>query len=298
MSRSGTSAVVEAFALSGFAAAADGDLMPAGPHNPRGHWERTSVWLANERILADLGGTWLDPPAALAQLAQRERLTPQLRVLVQDLLLAAGPAPVALKDPRIGALLPLWGEIVEDLFHPVLVVREPLAVAASLAARDGTPLVFGLAGWEVHMIALLNHLKGREVTVARYDELVEHPDEASALVGAATLHVDPERRAAVDPAAAPAAFDATLRHHRDPAAGLGADGLTACQGRVWGTLAALPSGTQRLELPGLPAHATAVAHDAVRAETARVAAQRAVLGQAARIQELASAPVPPSDRSP
>jgi hypothetical protein len=44
----------------------------------------------------------------------------------------AGGAPVVVKDPRIGVLLPLWDDLLRSTLHPVLVVRDPFRASWAL----------------------------------------------------------------------------------------------------------------------------------------------------------------------
>lgn len=133
--------------------------MPATRENPRGYWENLGVHEANEAVLGELDANWFDPPTR-ARIAAGEHLGGRLRTALDLLIETAEPAPVVLKDPRIGLLLRLWGPVLEGRLHPVLVVRAPTEVAASLATRDGTPPALGLAGWEVHLTRVLDYLGG------------------------------------------------------------------------------------------------------------------------------------------
>lgn len=173
MGRSGTSAVTRMFTSTGFFAGRQDDLMPATEANPTGHWENLGVWRAKERVLEKLAGSWFDPPSASAQLAAREWAVPLLRSEVDRLLSESGHRPVAIKDPRINVMMPLWGAIIWERFHPVLVIRHPVEIALSLQRRDGTPPMFALGGWELHMTTLLAELDGRQVAVAPYARLIE-----------------------------------------------------------------------------------------------------------------------------
>lgn len=273
---------------SGFSAGREADLMPATRDNPRGYWENLGIFRANEAVLDELGATWFDPPSPDRITASRD-LDSGLRSAVELLIETAGPAPVVLKDPRIGVLLDLWGPILDGLLHPVLVVRPPTEVAASLAARDGTPRALGLAGWEVHTTRVLHHLRGRRVTVAPYARLLADPGQAAATVNAAAGHLESGRRGLVDSADAPTAMIAALRRHRPDPRELD-DCLTAAQARLWGILAGLEPGDQVIEVPsdftGTPSeHAV----EAVRDETRRVAGCRESSDRAMRIDDLNAA---------
>lgn len=141
MHRSGTSATARVVNLLGADIAHD--LMPAvAGNNDRGFWESISVAKIHDSLLDALGSAWDDPlslpdrwlEADVARDAKR-RLSDEIRKSF------AGSRLFVVKDPRIGRLLPLWLEFLDELeIEPVIVisVRNPLEVAASLKNRDQT----------------------------------------------------------------------------------------------------------------------------------------------------------------
>ena len=133
---------------SGFSAGREADLMPATRDNPRGYWENLGSSAPTKPSSTSSGQPGRPSQPRPDDPASRDLRRSGLggRAADRD----GRTAPVVLKDPRIGVLLDLWGPILDGLLHPVLVVRPPTEVAASLAARDGTPRALGLAGWEVH----------------------------------------------------------------------------------------------------------------------------------------------------
>ena len=248
MGRSGTSAATRALVASGFYAGADSELMEANATNPAGFWENLALLRINEEILSGTGGTWFTPPTSEAQLAARQWAEPKLRTVLRELLAEAGGAPVAIKDPRIGVLSKLWGPVIDASLHPVLVVRNPVEIALSLATRDGTPTAFGLASWELHMAGLLEYLNGRAVTVARYVELVRSREAVMTFVGDVAGRLTPECVARVDVAAAPNAIQPELYHNRAAFSDLSAH-LTGRQADLWQFLDGLSPGIQVLGAP-------------------------------------------------
>jgi hypothetical protein len=268
--RSGTSMVTRMFAGAGFHVGGGERLLAANEANPEGYFERTDVYEANERILAELDGTWYSPPPPDRLAAARERVAPELRNLLGDLLAEAGPAPLALKDPRIGALLPLWHPLLDGLLHPVLAIRHPLEIARSLATRDGTPVPISLAAWEVHMSGLLDALDGRLATVVQHRELLAEPRVAAEVVALARARLVPERAGRVDPDAAATAIEPRL--HRSRADDEVTGQLTARQAQLWELLGRLPTGDVRLRAPAELRAASPAALEAVQVEARREAA--------------------------
>ncbi len=156
--------------------------------------------------------------------------------------------PIVVKDPRIGSMLPLWGPIVVEYLHPVLVVRNPIEVSRSLSRRDGTPMPYGLAIWELHMTSLLQHLHGRTVTVAPYARLLEDGAIAERIVTLAAERIDPGRARRVRPLNAPRALDHEL-HHNVARPGDDRELLTRRQRELWRLLESLFPGDQRIDVP-------------------------------------------------
>lgn len=155
MHRSGTSAVAQLLHENGYFAGASADLMPANFSNRYGHFEHQLLHKLNEPLLLSLGGTWSSPPLLSAIEEAAATLRDHIATPVTNLIEAlAQQGPVVLKDPRITLLLPVWASLLPRATLAVC-VRNPVAVAQSLQARNGTPLLVGLAMWEVYNAAVL-----------------------------------------------------------------------------------------------------------------------------------------------
>ncbi|MGH8075357.1 MAG: hypothetical protein ACREO4_15000 [Lysobacter sp.] len=139
MHRSGTSAM--AGVLDKLGVELGDELLPPTKDNPKGYFENAKIVDAHEVMFAALGRAWHDPrplPGSWVQdnaavMAQRE-LAGVLGVLFAD------SGIVAVKDPRSSRVLPLWREVAEQAgarVAPVIMVRHPDEVAASLHRRDG-----------------------------------------------------------------------------------------------------------------------------------------------------------------
>ena len=284
MGRSGTSAVTRMFARTGFFAGCHDDLMPATQANPTGHWENLRIWRANEQILHRLAGSWFDPPPVAAQVAARDWATSPLRFELDCIIAQAGDAPVAIKDPRIGVMLPLWRPIIAARLQPVLVIRDPVEIASSLARRDGTPPSATIAAWELHMACLLEHLDGQMVTVAPYAHLLAEPYLGPQIVEQAAAQIAPTRRIRVQVSAASEALDPAFHHNR-VASGDHDAHLTGRQARLWTYLSSLPAGNQTLD-PGDLRLPSRTARSRVRSETERVRVAESLATERARALDL------------
>ena len=248
MGRSGTSAVAGMFTSAGFFAGHDDDVLPATPSNARGHHENLGVLQTNERVLEELAGRWYNAPPRAAQLAAADRIVPLLRGEIERMLRDADGLPIVVKDPRIGCMLPLWEPIIAEYLHPVLVIRNPIEISRSLCRRDRTPLPYGLAIWELHMTALLQHLDGRTVTVAPYAHLLEDGAIAERIVTLAAESIDPGRARHVRSRHAFRALDHAL-HHNVARPGDDRELLTRRQDELWRLLGSLRPGNQRIDVP-------------------------------------------------
>lgn len=141
MHRSGTSAVTRSLGLAG--GVMPREPMPAAADNPRGYWESSRISRFNNRLLVSAGTCWNDPAAIsdgwFQEPARADDVAEAAALLVEEF----HPAGTLIcKDPRICRLLPLWRRafsVAGIAPRAVLVLRNPLEVAASLAARAADP---------------------------------------------------------------------------------------------------------------------------------------------------------------
>lgn len=284
MGRSGTSAVTGMLASAGFFVGERPDLMPATDANPMGHWENMRIYEANEQVLSRLGGSWFDPPDHADQLVAREWALPVLSAAFQAIVGQADGTPIAIKDPRIGVMTPLWHSLIAGRLHPVFVVRNPSEVALSLDRRDGMPIPFALAAWELHITALLDYLAGKVVTVAPYARLTDDPRLGLLVIKQAAAHVEPTRIACLDLAAVRTP-EPEHRHNRVIGNDLDAH-LTSRQLELWRWLSALPPGDQSIDVPAELRNPSIAARAGVRGETSRLRLVAQLVAETRRRAEL------------
>ena len=268
MGRSGTSSVAGLFVASGYFAGQDDELMEPDDGNPAGYYENLNIFRVNEEIISELGATWFAPPAEELQIPLRSTVESKLSEALTELVREAGPAPIVLKDPRIEVMMPLWQPVIEGVLHPVVVIRDPVEIARSLRLRDGTPVAFGLASWEIHMTSLLAHLRGRMVTVARQRDVLASGERARAIVELATAHVSPERAARVNPSDGTGWLRPEL-HRSRAVAGEHERLLTGRQAALWRWLSSFGSTTLVLDPPEQLLSENEEARAAVQAEIDR-----------------------------
>jgi O-antigen biosynthesis protein len=174
MHRSGTSLIARMCNLLG--AEIGRDLMPAGPDNPRGFWEHRGIVELNDRILGSLGLAWNDPlslPEGWATSAEAQALANELRALLTADFAAAGLPMV--KDPRICRLLPLWQPLLRSVgLEPryLIMVRNPLEVERSLAARNGFPAARSFLLWLRYMLEAEQGTRGLPRAFLSYERVL------------------------------------------------------------------------------------------------------------------------------
>lgn len=227
MHRSGTSLLAEALHAGGFGVAEN--LLDTEPAiNSRGFWEDADVVAINETILESLAchwhslnqlpGNWLER-SEIKSLQQEAKALLQKNYCQQAMLV---------KDPRMTRLWAFWQELFADLgieVYPLLLLREPLAVAHSLQSRNGLSLDYGLLLWARYLADLGNSLTGQSWSALDYDDLLADP---AGQIGAALeqLGIDQE----LDTAAITAVADPALRHHhKDCSGAFDAELLASCQ---------------------------------------------------------------------
>ena len=175
MHRSGTSAATQLIALAG--ADLPGRLIESDEHNAKGYFEPWRIAVFNDMRLRAAGSAWHDPFAhpyvAVTDPEQDADWRARARALFQEEYLDA-PIPL-LKDPRVSVLMPIWRPLLEDLGHElrcVIPVRHPLAVAGSLAKRDGFPVEKSVLLWVTYMLAAEAGSRGLKRAFVDYDALL------------------------------------------------------------------------------------------------------------------------------
>lgn len=194
MHRSGTSATTRVVNLLGVPTCDAPDLWGSLPGNPTGYWESASLTQFDEGLLKAVGAAWYWPPAPELASTFASRLA-HVRPHAQTLFRRLHPTESWVwKDPRLCLTLPFWRDALEDGIAAVLVLRQPLEVAASLEARDGLSRQWSLALWERYVRNALVHLEGMRVLVVEYQALLDDPiayaDQTRGFLAAAGVDVD------------------------------------------------------------------------------------------------------------
>ena len=175
MHRSGTSALTGALSILGVDIGTE--LLPAkSDENAKGFFELKEVHSFHERLLLSGGRTW-DTPWPVTSSWLDRIATPSAKAELRGILERnfADSDLWTVKDPRLCHLLPLWREVLTDLAVDAAVihiVREPAAVAASLAKRNGfTNDKSGLL-WLEHNLAAEREGRGLQRAFLTYEDLI------------------------------------------------------------------------------------------------------------------------------
>ncbi|WP_296623025.1 sulfotransferase family protein [Rhizorhabdus sp.] len=212
MHRSGTSALTRLIGHLG--AALPADAIEAHADNARGYWESAAVVKAGDQLLRVARSSWFDVrPLDLSRL-EPSALRSRKDRLWEAVVAAFGDAALmAVKDPRQCRFVPTVVETLAEhgvASRAVLMLRDPAAVARSVARRDGTTPAFAQLLWLRHMIEAERATRGLMRVVVDYDAmLADWRTTASRLLpltGADMLQG--EAAAAID-----AFLDPALRHH-------------------------------------------------------------------------------------
>ncbi len=173
MHRGGTSSVAGLLARLG-AWAGPNETLLRGPDNPRGHYESAALHLACVRRLAAAGGDWRHPPQE-APPAAIDAFRREAGAVIASLDVRR---PWLVKEPRLCLLA---RELLPLLTRPVFVhvVRDPRAVAVSLAARDGLAPGEALQLWEAYTRAAFEASRGWPRVLVDYDALLATPLQAA-----------------------------------------------------------------------------------------------------------------------
>lgn len=175
MHRSGTSAFTGSLAFLGVALPAQ--MLAANSFNPKGYFEPEAVVAANDQLLAKMQRHWND----CRPLTQPEGATRQAAKDHFALLLRTAFAPgsiVALKDPRVSLLLPVWidaARLIGARSRFVVMLRDPIESAASIIRRDGMDEEAAIAVWLRYMFDAELHSRGHPRTIVRAEAFLRNP---------------------------------------------------------------------------------------------------------------------------
>jgi hypothetical protein len=206
--RSGTSLVARILARLGVYLGETADFVAPARDNPQGFFERRDIVALNDELLSRNGGSAIDPPRLEPGWERAPALDPLRReaaALIEGW--TTGRALVGWKDPRTSLTLPFWRTLL-PVELTLLVIRHPLEVASSLAARDGIATDHGSRLFVAYVVSALQ--SDPDAVIVRYQDLFDEPrvqvERLAALLGVTPEPVQVEEAAAF--------VDAGLRNGR------------------------------------------------------------------------------------
>ncbi|HZZ70325.1 MAG TPA: hypothetical protein VFE18_19315 [Phenylobacterium sp.] len=174
MHRSGTSAVTQVLALAG--ASLPENVMAGDEHNAKGYFEPWKIAMFNDGRLRAGGAAWDDifafPYRPLATKAERAWLNRAQALFEEEYGEVRYPL---LKDPRVTVLMPFWRTVLTELevgARCAIPVRHPLAVAGSLARRNGFAAEKSVLIWSAYMLAAEAYTRDLPRAFVSYDGLL------------------------------------------------------------------------------------------------------------------------------
>ena len=178
MHRSGTSAIARSLELLGVRLG--DDLHPAGFDNPSGFWEDRECLKINEELLKHLGSSYDRLDFAWYFSSDNTIIRSMLSKAKQTIVrkLSENGGLWGFKDPRTCRLISFWREVfnaIECDVYYLIVLRNPLSVARSLAKRNAMPFEKTYLLWLQHVLPSVIDSAGKQRLVVDYDQMMEAP---------------------------------------------------------------------------------------------------------------------------
>lgn len=176
MHRSGTSVLTRVLSLMG--ADLPASLMGPSPNNPTGYWESHVVRDFNDRLLAVIGSYWDDwraLPEGWDRSPKVAEFTDEAAELLETEFGTSGF--LVLKDPRVSRLMPFWDQVLRAqglVPRPVLSLRHPMEVAASLAQRNDFAPELSYLLWLRYMLDAERASRGQARVVVSYETVMNN----------------------------------------------------------------------------------------------------------------------------
>src|SRR6266511_4341553 len=175
MHRSGTSALTRVLSLLG--ADLPSNLLRGGSDNTSGYWESADLQQLNDSMLLSAGSSWSDWTKLNSHWYDSEECYVYKRRLTSAIVENfSDSAFFVLKDPRFCRFFPILKKSVEDFgaeLRVILLLRNPIDVAASLQARDGLVSRHSHLLWLRHALDAEADSRGVARTFISYENLLK-----------------------------------------------------------------------------------------------------------------------------
>lgn len=173
MHRSGTSMVTGLLKIIGVHLGPDIELMGPGKDNPTGFFEHKRLSGVNVRVFERLGGDWQNLPKFGKDWEKSDSVNDLKMEGAQIMARLFSYAPIwAFKDPRNSFTYPFWCDAARCPTKALIVMRNPVDVARSLAARQGFPLSKGIELWHEYTKSALSVTKHVPRLIMVYEDFL------------------------------------------------------------------------------------------------------------------------------
>lgn len=164
MHRSGTSCITGLLIRCGFSLGTSHPLIHGqDKDNLKGHFENLAAASINAAIIQFPGGTWCDLPSQQTILETGTRFIPHIQKFARTF------NGNVIKDPRLCITASFWEEHCDNLTAIVFCLRNPKAVAESLAKRNGLTIEASLALWYEYYKRFFDCIHQVPVHIIDYD---------------------------------------------------------------------------------------------------------------------------------
>ncbi len=160
MHRSGTSCLTGCLERCGLHL---GKVRRTGRFNRKGYYELKSLQDLHDQILKLSKGSWDDPPP---QVNVHPYHFQQLKKVAHEMSMYQ---PYGLKDPRMLLLVDTWKNLTSPDYRVVGTFRHPLAVAQSLARRNGISEENGISLWLHYNDILIQQHRENPFPIIEFD---------------------------------------------------------------------------------------------------------------------------------
>jgi hypothetical protein len=176
MHRSGTSMISRSLNLLGIELGDSEKLVVGSKYNPKGFWEFKQITRTQNKILKTFGHEWHTPKSLPPKWYENGEIEPLKEKLEKIVLTEFKDKKLwGWKDPRTSLLVPIWEDMLVgqgiDLSY-VIVVRNPLDVAASLERRNQFEVEKSIKLWGLYTLSALLSTYDKRRTIILYDEFI------------------------------------------------------------------------------------------------------------------------------
>jgi hypothetical protein len=215
MPRSGTSAITRSLQALGIDL---GESLLAGDErNAKGFFEDGEILYKINRVVSSvIEHRWMSldfDPQLIDKDAKLRHCKHYAVGLLSERLATA--SSWGFKDPRTLSIFPFWRSVLNTLNvdeHYIIVVRNPLAAAHSVARYAHTDVKNGLLLWARFMFAALEATEGKNRVVVSYENMVNQPRHEVTRMQRALGYAEPVDENALS-AYCDQFIDKKLRHH-------------------------------------------------------------------------------------